>query len=253
MESIMSAPITTKQKEVLERLEKIMQEAVVDYNNKGFRAKAIKNLQAGLIALTNVINKIKKEDVPVELYNMQAKMATEVSVWSHAVKEDITTSKVGSEKRLEQTKVKAEILFRDSAAKKVVGDFVTALKGHKGVTSVALLVSELESNSKKFKSGDMSFKEYKDACMKSVDAHKKHNHAIYYKQPHGLFQHITNTLRVMMRLLEKMFNFVTGYQSSIFKKADSSLGKEAKEFHVALEALKAYEPEAQNAPAPAKA
>jgi hypothetical protein len=228
--------MTDKQKEMLDRMKTIMKEAEMDHK-KGFHAKATKNLNAGLTTLTNVINKMKKEDVPTPLHTMQGKMATTVSKWKHEIKEGISSSKSGEIER---------------KTKKVVDEFVVALKTHKKDASVSSLVESLTENSSKFKRGAMSFKEYKDACMDSIETHQKKHYKLHHKQPHGVFDHIKNAVRAMLRLLVKMCNHLTGSKSSMFKKPESDLGKETKEFIKTLKELKEAEPEAKHKAQPTK-
>jgi hypothetical protein len=224
------------QTEMLNRMQVILYEATTSHE-KGFRGNAIKNLKAGLAGLNNTIDKMKAEDVPAELSDMKTKMSTVLEKWSTEVNASISQSKTGNTERAEQTKLKAETLFRDAKAKKVVGEFVAALAVHKGDISVALLVKELTASSSKFKLGEISFADFKTACVKSIEAHQQKHLPLHQKQPHGVFEHIANAVRAMLRALVNVFNYVTGYQSPLFKKADSELGKTSNEFKLSLEKL----------------
>lgn len=130
-------------------------------------------------------------------------------------------------------------------AKSVVQGFIDALDKKSDEPGVKTLVSEMEGISRDFLNhGDL--KKYKNECNHALENHKNKYYKTHHRQPKGVFEHITNVVRAMFRLLEKMINYVFGTKLSMFKKEDSPLGKLTKDFQQKLKGLAEYEKRQEN-------
>jgi len=135
---------------------------------------------------------------------------------------------------------------------KILEDFINALNKHKTKNnSLGKLIYVLQVQSQSLKNKSISFEYYKTTCTENTQAYLSKNKKLLHEQPHGLIQHIVDTFRAMLRLLERMVNYVTGQKSSLFTKPDSELGKAAKAFTQQLTELEEFkEPENKQASAP---
>ncbi len=124
----------------------------------------------------------------------------------------------------------------------ILTDFKKALEPHKHHKSVKVLIEHLGHETDEFRRlGDL--KMYKTNCMKLLKDHRDKHHKMHHREPKGVFEHIANVVRAMLRLLEKMSNYIFGTKSSMFKKPESELGKLMKEYHHKIDGLMEFQEE----------
>ncbi len=206
-------------------------------------SQAHRALEKGLKNLSTAITNQMKGDTHPDLHRVHKEMTKMLGRLTSKVKVQLMGKSQGHE--LVHAERNRSKTAHKMDAKAVVRGFIDSLDKQGKEPGVKVLVSKMEKISREFlKHGNL--KQYKKDCNEALEEHKKKYYKVHHRQPKGVFEHITNAVRAMFRLLEKMVNYVFGTNNSMFKKANSPLGKLVKDFQAELKDLAEYKKEQGN-------